>query len=163
MEVRIGVQSVPRELIVETDESAEDVERDLSAALNGGGDNSGGGSVFALAVSKGGKILVPADKIAYVEICGPEARRVGFGNIGLRSTGVAVTPRPPGILPDSWPPEKDQPARKYSPNNIASGRNSTAVGRVPTQGCCSAAGRGVWRSGGQRGEPGVNGSAAGSR
>lgn len=160
MEVRIGVQSVPRELIVETDESAEDVERNLSAALNGDG---GGGSVFALAVSKGGKILVPADKIAYVEICGPEARRVGFGNIGLRSTSVAAAPRPPGILPDSWPPGKDRPAGKYSPNNIASGRNSTAVGRVTTQGCCSAAGRGVWRSGGQRGEPGVNGSAAGSR
>jgi hypothetical protein len=25
--------------------------------------------------------LVPADKIAYVEFVGPEARRVGFGNI----------------------------------------------------------------------------------
>lgn len=82
MEVRIGIQSVPRELIVETDAAAQDVERDLSSALTGGD----GGSVFALAVSKGGKILVPADKIAYVEICGPEARRVGFGNIGLRST-----------------------------------------------------------------------------
>ena len=30
---------------------------------------------------KGGKILVPADKIAYVEFGAPEARRVGFGNI----------------------------------------------------------------------------------
>jgi hypothetical protein len=34
-----------------------------------------------LAMSKGGKILVPADKIAYVEFGAPEARRVGFGNI----------------------------------------------------------------------------------
>jgi Protein of unknown function (DUF3107) len=32
-------------------------------------------------VSKGGKMLVPADKIAYVEFGAPEARRVGFGNI----------------------------------------------------------------------------------
>jgi hypothetical protein len=32
-------------------------------------------------MTKGGKILVPADKIAYVEFGGPEARRVGFGNI----------------------------------------------------------------------------------
>jgi hypothetical protein len=37
--------------------------------------------VFSLAMSKGGKILVPADKIAYVEFGGQEARRVGFGNI----------------------------------------------------------------------------------
>ena len=35
----------------------------------------------AVTMSKGGKILVPADKIAYVEFGGQEARRVGFGNI----------------------------------------------------------------------------------
>jgi hypothetical protein len=78
MEVRIGIQSVPRELIVETDTSAADVERDLTSALG----NGDGTSLFALAVSKGGRVLVPADKIAYVEFGGPEARRVGFGNIG---------------------------------------------------------------------------------
>ena len=38
-------------------------------------------ALFVLAMSKGGKILVPADKIAYVEFGAPEARRVGFGNI----------------------------------------------------------------------------------
>jgi len=32
-------------------------------------------------VAKGGKVLVPADKIAYVEFVGAEARRVGFGNV----------------------------------------------------------------------------------
>jgi hypothetical protein len=76
MEVKIGIQSVPRELVVETDTSAEDIERDLSDALASGAREH---SVFALAVSKGGKVLVPADKIAYVEFGGPEARRVGFG------------------------------------------------------------------------------------
>ena len=76
MEVKIGIQSVPRELVVETDTPAKDIERDLSDALE-----SGGHSVFALSVTKGGKVLVPADKIAYVEFVGPEARRVGFGNI----------------------------------------------------------------------------------
>ena len=76
MEVKIGVQSVPRELVVETDTPAEDIERDLSAALA-----DGGHSVFALSVTKGGKVLVPADKIAYVQFGVPEARRVGFGNI----------------------------------------------------------------------------------
>ena len=76
MEVKIGIHSVPRELVVETDTSADELERDLAAALAGGGH-----SVFALSVSKGGKVLVPADKIAYVEFVAPEARRVGFGNI----------------------------------------------------------------------------------
>jgi len=75
VEVKIGIHSVPREVVVETDTSAEDLERDLVAALG-----AGSHSVFALSVSKGGKVLVPADKIAYVEFGPPEARRVGFGN-----------------------------------------------------------------------------------
>jgi hypothetical protein len=76
MEVKIGIQSVPRELVVETDTPADEIESQLASALSG--DNN---SLFALAMSKGGKILVPADKIAYVEFGAPEARRVGFGNI----------------------------------------------------------------------------------
>jgi hypothetical protein len=74
VEVRIGIQSVPRELICETDTPAEEVERDVAAALQAE-------SVFAISVQKGGKVLIPADKIAYVEFVGAEARRVGFGNI----------------------------------------------------------------------------------
>ncbi len=78
MEVKIGVQSVPRELVVETDTSADQIERDLAAALTADGS---GPAVFTIAVAKGGKVLVPADKIAYVEFGPGENRRVGFGNI----------------------------------------------------------------------------------
>jgi hypothetical protein len=85
VEVKIGIQSVPRELVVETDTSAEEVERLLSAALE-----KGEHAVFALSVAKGGRVLVPADKIAYVEFGGPEARRVGFGNIGLCPARVVL-------------------------------------------------------------------------
>ena len=77
MEVKIGIQSVPRELVVETDTPADQVERDVSEAL----ENASGHAVLALAVAKGGKVMVPADKIAYVEFVGAEARRVGFGNV----------------------------------------------------------------------------------
>jgi hypothetical protein len=76
VEVKIGIQSVPRELVVETDTPAETIERDLADALE-----SGEHSVFTLSMAKGGKVMVPADKIAYVEFGVPEARRVGFGNI----------------------------------------------------------------------------------
>jgi len=76
MEVKIGIQSVPRELVVETDTPADEIERSLSAALE-----QGDHAVFALSVAKGGRILIPADKIAYVEFVGTETRRVGFGNI----------------------------------------------------------------------------------
>ena len=76
MEVKIGIQSVPRELVVETDTPADEVERSLSAALE-----HGDHAVFALSVAKGGRVLIPADKIAYVEFGGSEVRRVGFGNV----------------------------------------------------------------------------------
>jgi uncharacterized protein DUF3107 len=75
VEVKIGIQSVARELVVETDTPADEIERLLGNALA-----DGAHSVFAVPVAKGGKVLVPADKIAYVEFGGPEARRVGFGN-----------------------------------------------------------------------------------
>ena len=73
MEVKIGIQSVPRELVVETKSSSEEVERTLAAAVADGG-------VFVLSDDKGGRVLVPADKSAYLEIGGSEPRRIGFGN-----------------------------------------------------------------------------------
>ena len=72
MEVKIGIQSVPRELVLETESAFEEVERSLTTAITDGG-------VFVLTDDKGGKIMVPADKIAYVEIGGAEPHRIGFG------------------------------------------------------------------------------------
>ena len=74
MEVKIGVQSIAREIVVETPSSPEDVERSLLAAMKDGG-------VFSLRDEKGGRVLIPADKIGYVELSGSEQRRIGFGNI----------------------------------------------------------------------------------
>jgi len=74
MEVKIGIQSIPRELVVETNASAEEVERSLAKALSDGG-------LFVLADDKDGKVMVPADKIGYVEFSGVEDRRVGFGSL----------------------------------------------------------------------------------
>ena len=71
MEVKIGVQHAPRELSVETSESAEDVHAALDKAL---ADNA----TFALTDSRGRQILVPARSIAYVEIGAGVAGQVGF-------------------------------------------------------------------------------------
>jgi Protein of unknown function (DUF3107) len=73
VEVKIGIQSAPRELIVETESEADDVEAALRAAIAESG-------VLALAAAKGGRVLVPADKIAYLEFGATEPRRVGFSN-----------------------------------------------------------------------------------
>ncbi len=77
MEVKIGIQSVPRELVHDTDATPEEVERDLTAALT----VKDGKGVFTLNTQKGGRVLIPAEKIAYVEFSTDQARRVGFGNI----------------------------------------------------------------------------------
>jgi Protein of unknown function (DUF3107) len=74
VEVKIGVQSIRRELEIETNASAEEVERSLTQAVADGG-------LFILPDDKGGKIMVPADKIGYVEFTGLEQRRVGFGSL----------------------------------------------------------------------------------
>jgi hypothetical protein len=77
VEVKIGIQSIPRELLVDTDATAEEVERDLTAALAA----PDGKAVLALTTQKGGRVLIPADKIAFIEFSTDQARRVGFGNI----------------------------------------------------------------------------------
>ncbi|MDO9496626.1 MAG: DUF3107 domain-containing protein [Nocardioides sp.] len=71
MEVKIGVQHAPRELVVETNETAEAVEKLVADAVTGDG-------VFALTDSKGRRILVPGTKLAYVEVGGGVAGHVGF-------------------------------------------------------------------------------------
>ncbi len=71
MEIKIGVQHAPRELVIETDDSPETVEKSLADALSGGG-------VFAVTDTKGRRVVVPADKVAYLELGGGVAGQVGF-------------------------------------------------------------------------------------
>jgi hypothetical protein len=75
VEVKIGIQSAPRELVFETDAEADDVEAALRAAVDARA------GVFVLANSKGGRVVVPGEKIAYLELGGIEQRRVGFSSL----------------------------------------------------------------------------------
>jgi hypothetical protein len=72
VEVKIGVQYSAREIVLESGQSPEDVERQVTAAITGGG-------LLVLADERGRKVLVPVDKLAYVEIGESLERRVGFG------------------------------------------------------------------------------------
>ncbi|MEU4128799.1 DUF3107 domain-containing protein [Streptomyces wuyuanensis] len=73
MEVKIGVQHAPREIVLESGQTAEEVEQSVADAL------AGKAQLLSLTDDKGRKVLVPADRIAYVEIGEPTTRRVGFG------------------------------------------------------------------------------------
>lgn len=72
MEVKIGVQNAVREIAIESNQSNDDVVAAVDSAINNGG-------MLRLADEKGRVVLVPAEKLAYVEIGEPEVRRVGFG------------------------------------------------------------------------------------
>jgi hypothetical protein len=71
MEIKIGVQHTSRELVVETDSSVEEVQRQVTDALSGDG-------VLSLTDIKGRVTLVPAAHLSYVEIGGGVAGQVGF-------------------------------------------------------------------------------------
>ena len=71
MEVKIGVQNAQRELVVDTDSTPEDVEQRLTEAIAGNG-------VLRLSDVKGRTVIVPADKIAYLELGSPTSSTVGF-------------------------------------------------------------------------------------
>ncbi len=74
MEIKIGIQHAAREVGIDSPESSEAIEAAVKDALGKGG-------VLELVDEKGRKVIVPADKIAYVEIGEPSGRRVGFGAI----------------------------------------------------------------------------------
>ncbi|MCT9932573.1 DUF3107 domain-containing protein [Planotetraspora sp. A-T 1434] len=73
MEIKIGVQSVHREIIVETDLSAEQIEEELRKAL------ATEKGVFSLTDTKGRRVVVPVASLGFVEIGEDEQRAVGFG------------------------------------------------------------------------------------
>ncbi|WP_424211933.1 DUF3107 domain-containing protein [Streptomyces sp. BI20] len=73
MEVKIGVQHAPREIVVETELSAEELESTVTAAL------TGATPLLSLTDAKGRKVLVPTDRLSYVDIGEPAVRKVGFG------------------------------------------------------------------------------------
>ena len=71
MEVKIGIQNAARELVVDTNESADAVEKLVSEAVTSDG-------VLAITDAKGRRVLVPAGRLAYVEIGGGVSGQVGF-------------------------------------------------------------------------------------
>ncbi|MFF5990179.1 MULTISPECIES: DUF3107 domain-containing protein [Prauserella] len=75
MEVKIGIKDTPRELVVSSGQSAEEVEKLVADAL---GADSAANGLFRLTDDKGRKYLVPSDRIAYVEIAPSDVRKVGF-------------------------------------------------------------------------------------
>ena len=72
MDIKVGIQHVSREVVVDSADTANDVEKAFTEALSDDG-------FLSLSDSHGRKVLIPANKIAYIDLGEENARRVGFG------------------------------------------------------------------------------------
>ena len=71
MEIKIGIQNTARELVVESDQGPDEVEQAVTQAVSNQG-------VLTLKDTKGRTVVVPAAKLAYVEIGTSSIGAVGF-------------------------------------------------------------------------------------
>lgn len=74
MEVKIGIADVPRELTVRTATEAEELINSLRGAVESGG-------LFELSDEKGRRVIVPAARVAYLDLGAADERPVGFGAV----------------------------------------------------------------------------------
>lgn len=72
MEIKIGVQNVARELVLETDASAAEITDLVEKSLVG--------NTLVVKDVKGRTVIVPSNAVAYVELGEEEVRFVGFGS-----------------------------------------------------------------------------------
>jgi hypothetical protein len=74
VDIKVGIQHVNREVVVDSNDSAKDVEKAFANALSDGG-------FLRLTDTHGRNVLIPASKIAYIDLGEENARRVGFGTL----------------------------------------------------------------------------------
>ena len=72
MEVKLGIQNIGREIVLESSQEADAVAKVVSEAI-------AKGTELRLTDEKGRQIIIPANVLGYVEIGAEEVRRVGFG------------------------------------------------------------------------------------
>jgi len=72
VDIRIGITNSPREINLDSAQSAAEVEKLVAAAL----ENPTG--YLKLSDAKGNLYIVPTATIGYVEVGSEESRRVGF-------------------------------------------------------------------------------------
>ena len=74
MEIKVGIQHVAREVMVESEATAAEIQAGLIKAL-------ADESIMTLVDAKGRTVLIPAAKIAYVDLGQEHVRPVGFGAV----------------------------------------------------------------------------------
>lgn len=74
MDIRIGIQNLPREISFESSADPKALAAEIKTAIDAGD------SSIDLTDDKGRHVIVPVAAIGYVEIGPEESRRIGFGS-----------------------------------------------------------------------------------
>lgn len=74
VEIKIGVQNVAREIVLESGQSPDEIEALVAAALAKGG-------LLNLVDDSGRRVIVPVATIGYVDLGAAKKGAVGFGTI----------------------------------------------------------------------------------
>jgi len=74
VDIKVGIQHVSREVVVDSSETAKDIEKAFGNALEND-------TLLRLVDTHGRQVLIPAGKIAYIDLGEENARRVGFGTL----------------------------------------------------------------------------------
>ncbi|HLT61949.1 MAG TPA: DUF3107 domain-containing protein [Microlunatus sp.] len=74
MEIKVGIKHVTREIVVDTNESADDVAKAFTEAL-------ANNTLLTLTDTHGRRVLVPAESVGYLDLGEENARPVGFGAV----------------------------------------------------------------------------------
>jgi len=74
VEVRIAVQHTNRELVLESAQSGNEITTAVQQALQADD------GLLVLVDERGRKVIVPVDRLAFIDIGEESARRVGFGS-----------------------------------------------------------------------------------
>jgi hypothetical protein len=72
VEVKIGIQNIGREIVLESAQDADEVAKVVAEAI-------AKGTELRLKDDKGRLVIIPSNTLGYVEIGAEEVRRVGFG------------------------------------------------------------------------------------
>lgn len=75
MEVKIGVHNATRELVLESNQSPEEIDNAVRAAL------ASEDGLLELTDERGRRILVRTQHLTYIELGEQSERRVGFGAV----------------------------------------------------------------------------------
>ena len=72
MDISIGIANSPRELSFESEQTAADIQKVVTTALESGA------KFFSLTDSKGRVFVIPTSTFTYIEVGSETSRRVGF-------------------------------------------------------------------------------------